>query len=613
MCTPGCYSDIYDGKIWQEFQTYNGQPFLSLPYNFAFQLNVDWFQPYDHTPHSEGVIFLTILNLPRTIRYRQENTLLLGVIPGPHEPKLRINSFLQPLVDDLLKLWNGVILKTCNGMQKLVRGALLCSSCDVPAARKVCGFVGHRGTRGCSRCLTVFPTTEFKQKPDYSNFNRESWELRTKLNHQQWCEKYLLCNTRAGQIEIERKYGIRYSCLVQLPYFDCSRMCIVDPMHNLLLGTAKRLMKIWLALEILDEKKLVFIQEEVNRFTTPIDIGRVPLKIASKFSGFTAEQWKSWVLYFSLPVLKPLLPAEHYACWHKFVKACYIFCRRSISEEQVIIGDKVMMNFCKCFLSVYGKNLLTPNIHLHGHLASFIRDFGPVYSYWLFPYERLNGILGSYHSNSHNISAQLMTRFLDHDLYSTYKWPEGMLDTFYPLIEKCIYNKGSLQQKVFQTASITVSPIPPVFEDALTSDEWETVSTLLDNKVLLLHKVANAIKLNDFAIGSSNSRVAKASLVYAELACGNEYLCEVEKFVGVTVLSKNNDYHTVWLAVVSVYMRHEKHDYFGYPVQVWSLTQHSSYSYLKLESIKSRVIATKMSIDFHHSELVYVIIPVEHK
>ena len=498
---------------------------------------------------------------------------------------------------------------------------MLCAACDVPAARKVCGFVGHGSTRGCSRCLAKFSTTEFKQKPDYSNFNRESWKLRTKSNHRELCEKYLLCNTRAGQIEIERKYGIRFSCLVKLPYFDCSRMCIVDPMHNLLLGTAKRLMNIWMALEILDVKKLISVQEAVDGFTTPIDIGRVPLKIASKFSGFTAEQWKSWVLYFSLPVLKPLLPAVHYDYWHKFVRACYIFCRRNISEEQVNIGDMTIMNFCECFLSLYGKSLLTPNIHLHGHLASFIKDFGPVYSFWLFPYERLNGILGSYHSNSHNISAQSMTRFLDHDLYSTYKWPEEMCDTFYPLIEKCIYNKGSLQQRGFETTSTTsICPISPLFEDALASDEWEIVSTLVASipvrgKVLLLHEVAKAIKLNDFVIGSSHSRVTKASLIYAELQCSNEYLCEVEKFIGVTVLSNNNDNRTVWLAVVSVYMLHEQRDYFGYPVQVWSMTQHSSYTYIKVESIKYRVVATKMSIDFPNSvqETVYVTIPLEHK
>ena len=32
---------------------------------------------------------------------------------------------------------------------------------------------------------------------------------------------------------------IRYSCLLQLPYFDPVRMTILDPMHNFYLGTAK--------------------------------------------------------------------------------------------------------------------------------------------------------------------------------------------------------------------------------------------------------------------------------------------------------------------------------------------------------------------------------------
>ena len=50
-------------------------------------------------------------------------------------------------------------------------------------------------------------------------------------------------------------------------------------------------------------------------------------------------------------------------------------------------------------------------------------------------------------------------------------------------------------------------------------------------------------------------------MIYAELQCGNKYLCEVEKFIGVTVLSNNNDYCTVWLAVVSVYMLHKQRDF----------------------------------------------------
>ena len=61
--------------------------------------------------------------------------LLVGVIPGPKEPKLNINSFLKPLVDELLKLWKGVPLQTIHGTQVLVRAALLCAACDIPAAQ----------------------------------------------------------------------------------------------------------------------------------------------------------------------------------------------------------------------------------------------------------------------------------------------------------------------------------------------------------------------------------------------------------------------------------------------------------------------------------------------
>ena len=139
---PREYCDVYDGKIWKDFQSFDGKPFLSLPFNFALQLNVDWFQPFVHTQHSEGVIYMSVMNLPRSERYLQENTILVGVIPGPKEPSKTINSLLEPMVDDLIQLWEGVVLNYKDSTV-LVRAALLLSGCDIPAARKTCGFVGH--------------------------------------------------------------------------------------------------------------------------------------------------------------------------------------------------------------------------------------------------------------------------------------------------------------------------------------------------------------------------------------------------------------------------------------------------------------------------------------
>ena len=85
------YGDIYDGQVWQDFLHPDDIPFLSVAHNYALQLNVDWFQPFDHTQHSEGAIYITVLNLPRQSRYLQENVLLVGVIPGPKEPHLHMN------------------------------------------------------------------------------------------------------------------------------------------------------------------------------------------------------------------------------------------------------------------------------------------------------------------------------------------------------------------------------------------------------------------------------------------------------------------------------------------------------------------------------------------
>ena len=95
------YCDVYDGKVWKDFMNYEGKAFLSAPFNFGL---IDWFQPFNHTQHSEGVIYLTVMNLPRRERFfLQENVILAGVIPGPKEPQLNINSFLKPLVDDLVQ------------------------------------------------------------------------------------------------------------------------------------------------------------------------------------------------------------------------------------------------------------------------------------------------------------------------------------------------------------------------------------------------------------------------------------------------------------------------------------------------------------------------------
>ena len=127
MPPDGYLTDIYDGNVWSEYKA-NG--FLKAPYCYLLTLNLDWFQPFTHVEYSVGAIYLALQNLPQEERYKEENIVLVGMLPGPSEPKLTVNSYLAPLVEDLKAAWlNGIKVKTSDGSEITIRLALTCVAC----------------------------------------------------------------------------------------------------------------------------------------------------------------------------------------------------------------------------------------------------------------------------------------------------------------------------------------------------------------------------------------------------------------------------------------------------------------------------------------------------
>ena len=59
-------------------------------------------------------------------------------------------------------------------------------------------------------------------------------------------------HTKTGLQAAESKFGIRYSVLMSLPYYDPVRLTVVDTMHNLLLGTAKHAFDVWVQSDVLN-------------------------------------------------------------------------------------------------------------------------------------------------------------------------------------------------------------------------------------------------------------------------------------------------------------------------------------------------------------------------
>ena len=133
-------------------------------------INVDWFQPHKHLSYSVGAIYLSVLNLPRVLRYKLKYICLISILPGPKELDLTVNSYLASLVQDLKEFWIGinmyVVRSSCHSK---VRCKIICCSCDLPAGRKVCGFLGHNVALGCSKCKKHFPSLgEYHMNRDFS-------------------------------------------------------------------------------------------------------------------------------------------------------------------------------------------------------------------------------------------------------------------------------------------------------------------------------------------------------------------------------------------------------------------------------------------------------------
>ena len=104
----------------------------------------------------------------------------------------------------------------------------------------------------------------------------------------------------AERKKLIRENGCRFSLLQDLPYFSVVSNTVIDPMHNLFLGTAKHAFVEWKNREYISNHQFDDLQKMVDEIYVPRDTGRIPKKIRSGFSGFTADQWRLWTLIFSI-------------------------------------------------------------------------------------------------------------------------------------------------------------------------------------------------------------------------------------------------------------------------------------------------------------------------
>ncbi|KDR78693.1 hypothetical protein GALMADRAFT_18818, partial [Galerina marginata CBS 339.88] len=177
------------------------------------------------------------LNLPLDIRYKPEN-MYVAIIPGPNEPsKTELNHYIRPVVNSFVASWErGVrFSRTAQHPEGLIATwAMAAAVNDLPAARQFSQCAGHSSHHYCSRCSCYG-----KDKHHRVDVEHKDWEPKDVDDLRQKAEAWRTAPTRKIQEDLFSKNGLRWTELWRLPYWDPTKMLVVDSMHCLLEGLAQ--------------------------------------------------------------------------------------------------------------------------------------------------------------------------------------------------------------------------------------------------------------------------------------------------------------------------------------------------------------------------------------
>ena len=167
-----------DSPAWRNID-YRWPTFGSEPRNLRLALAADGINPHNNgltNRYSCWPVVLVTYNLPPWLCMKRKFMMLSILVSGPHEPGNNIDVFLQPLIDDLKKLWEEGEPNVYDASTKslfTLRAVLMWTINDFPAYGNLSGCV-NKGYLGCPVCGddTVAKYLSYSRKICYQGHRR---------------------------------------------------------------------------------------------------------------------------------------------------------------------------------------------------------------------------------------------------------------------------------------------------------------------------------------------------------------------------------------------------------------------------------------------------------
>ena len=254
----------------------------------------------------------------------------------------------------------------------------------------------------------------------------------------------------------------------------------------------------------------------------------------------------------------------------------------------IVILAQILLRFCVNFERFYGGSAVTPNIHMHCHLVDCIKDFGPVSSFWLFSFERFNGILGEKPTNNRTIEPQLMKRFVEENfniqmLFSANT--SGAAGKVFHVVVK-YYALGFYSLKHLDTqlsdGSPSTSDFVPTSNYSIGIFQEHQLSDLRDLYCVLYPSQLSSV---DFVLPCSYRKMDSVTLKGQDIICG-QYVNAKPVFLqseGLPTIFSNPDVRIARIQHFAMHSFHVDSSTFShiFAIVQWVERHHSQHNYYR--------------------------------
>ncbi|KAK6186492.1 hypothetical protein SNE40_008521 [Patella caerulea] len=327
----------------------------------SLQLNIDGLPLFK----SSNTQFWPILGL--LIEEKIKVPFVIGLFVGQTKPK-DVNQYLKYFIDEMKDIKERALVQV-HGLP--VEVDILNFVCDTPARTFIKQTKGHNGYSGCDKCT---------QSGSYIN-NRMSFPAVNST----------LRSDADFKSMADEEHHVGHSDLVQLKLGMVTQFPL-DYMHLVCLGVVRKLLSIWLKGSL----SVRFSSHIVRKVSDNLINYRphLPREFARKgrslqeMDRWKATEFRTFLLYTGPVALKckeiPDVVLGNFTMLHV---AITILCSSDLSPAKCDYAEQLLISFVQHFAEMYGKHLVSYNVHCLIHLANDVRLYGPLDQFSAFPFE----------------------------------------------------------------------------------------------------------------------------------------------------------------------------------------------------------------------------------